>query len=107
MNNVFNPIFGNKFRNKIYSNPHFCKEMNLPPPKCFDTLNNPKNSFYKDNENFTKTNNCVPKFKPIFEFNGLKLYSDDLLILALIYFLYKEEIKDTLLFIALFSLLFN
>ncbi len=43
---------------------------------------------------------------PIFEFNGIKLYNDDLLILLLIYFLYKEKVNDNLLYIALFALLF-
>lgn len=44
--------------------------------------------------------------KPLFEFHGIQLYSDDLLILLLIFFLYKENINDILLFVALFSLLF-
>ena len=46
------------------------------------------------------------KNPPLLEFAGIKLYSDDVLILALIYFLYKENIDDKLLLIALFSLLF-
>lgn len=52
-------------------------------------------------------NTCnPPKNKPIIEFLGIKIYQDDLLILLLIYFLYKENIKDNLLLFALFSLLF-
>lgn len=51
-------------------------------------------------------NNFDKNFSPLLEFAGMKLYSDDILILALIYFLYKENIDDKLLLIALFSLLF-
>ena len=42
---------------------------------------------------------------PLLEFHGIKLYNDDLLILALLFFLYKEHINDTLLYILLFMLL--
>ena len=51
-------------------------------------------------------NSSDKKNPPLLEFAGIKLYSDDVLILALIYFLYKENIDDKLLLIALFSLLF-
>ena len=43
--------------------------------------------------------------QPIIEFHGIKLYSDDLLILILINFLYKENIDDFMLYILLFTLL--
>ena len=43
--------------------------------------------------------------KALIEFYGIQLFSDDLLILSLIYFLYKENINDTLLYIALFALI--
>lgn len=42
-----------------------------------------------------------------FDFFGLKLNSDDLLILALLFFLYKEDVKDTYLYIALILLLLS
>lgn len=48
--------------------------------------------------------NSIPE-KALIEFYGIKLFSDDLLILSLIYFLYKENINDTLLYIALFALI--
>lgn len=44
--------------------------------------------------------------KPLFEIHGIQLYNDDILILLLIFFLYKEHVTDMLLLIALFSLLF-
>jgi len=66
-------------------------------------------------QKFVSTDNCAqtdlpPKIqekkeKPVFEFHGIKLYIDDLLILILIYFLYKENMDDLILYILLFSLL--
>lgn len=42
-----------------------------------------------------------------FELFGIKLYHDDLLLLSLIFFLYKEDIKDQYLFFALILLLLS
>ena len=42
-----------------------------------------------------------------FEFFGIKLYFDDILIICLIFFLYNEEVKDPSLFISLILLLLN
>ena len=42
-----------------------------------------------------------------FEILGLKLYNDDNLLLCLIFFLYKEDVKDPYLFIALVLLLLS
>lgn len=43
----------------------------------------------------------------VFEIFGIKLASDDLLILALLFFLYKEEVKDIYLYITLILLLIS
>lgn len=45
--------------------------------------------------------------KPIFDFLGIRLFSDDLLILAVLYFLYAEDVRDPELFIALILLLIS
>lgn len=45
--------------------------------------------------------------KPIFEIFGLELYFDDILIIALIFFLYNEGVRDNLLFISLVLLLLS
>lgn len=42
-----------------------------------------------------------------FEIFGIKLYFDDLLLVALLFFLYQEEVKDTYLYIALVLLLLS
>ena len=43
----------------------------------------------------------------LFDFFGLKLASDDLIIIALLFFLYNEKVNDTYLFIALIMLLLS
>ncbi len=42
-----------------------------------------------------------------FDLFGLKLYNDDLLLIGLIFFLYKEDVKDQYLFFALILLLLS
>ncbi|MBQ3414065.1 MAG: hypothetical protein IJH39_01680 [Clostridia bacterium] len=65
--------------------------------------NNEKQSCQIENNNLATDSN----FKPLFEIFGLKLYMDDILILCLLFFLYEENVKDELLFIALLMLLLN
>lgn len=43
--------------------------------------------------------------KPILEFHGIQIYQDDLLILMLLFFLYKENVNDGLLYMTLLALL--
>ena len=43
----------------------------------------------------------------IFEILGIKLYLDDIIILCILFFLYKEDVKDEMLYIILFLLLFS
>ena len=72
---------------------------------------NPKTNCSKHPQ---ETNSCssacqeeVSEEKPIFEIFGIRLYSDDLILLALLFFLYKEEVKDPSLFISLILLLLS
>ena len=43
----------------------------------------------------------------LFDIFGIKLFFDDVLILSLLFFLYKEEVKDEGLFLALVLLLIS
>ena len=106
MNRLFNPF--NQF------SPHFSNK--LPPPNYYNNINkNSYNDAKKCSFSSSKNSDCKKNCKdenldftnPIFEFKGIKIFSDDLLILALIYFLYKENSDDKLLIIALFALLFS
>lgn len=67
------------------------------------------------NESTTDTSRKAEKKKtilekgeaPIFEIFGIKLYFDDILIMALLFFLYSEGVEDNLLFISLILLLLS
>lgn len=97
MNNFFNPFFGNRFPKPTY----------LPPPNFQnESFTNSQNSNIDSNRDSNPSLKNDFAENPIFEILGIKLFSDDLLILVLIFFLYKENINDTLLLLALFSLLF-
>ena len=54
---------------------------------------------------FLNTNGLSDKEQPLFEISGRKLYLDDLIILALLFFLYKEDVRDDMLFMLLILLL--
>ena len=54
-----------------------------------------------------RSDNFIQKDDEYFEIFGLKLHFDDLLIIALLFFLYQEEVKDTYLYIALILLLLS
>lgn len=56
---------------------------------------------------FNNYDNNFENGKDYFEILGLKLYSDDLLLLCLIFFLYNEGVKDQFLFISLILLLLS
>ena len=43
--------------------------------------------------------------QPVLEILGISLYLDDLIILGLLFFLYKEQVQDEMLFISLILLL--
>lgn len=80
--------------------------------------NNKYNSFHKEPQNFKNvegSNSSCNKnyeqekenryYEQSFELFGIRLYFDDLLILALLFFLYKEDSHDDYLYIILFMLL--
>ena len=45
--------------------------------------------------------------EPAFEIFGIKLYFDDILIIALIFFLYNEGVRDNFLFLSLILILLS
>ena len=54
---------------------------------------------------FINTDGFSNKEEPVLEISGQKLYLDDLIILSLLFFLYKEDVKDDMLFMLLILLL--
>lgn len=76
----------------------------------FDRKNNKEKKSSKYNSIgpiLINTDGFSNKEEPLIEFSGLKLYSDDLIILCLLFFLYKEDVKDDMLFIFLILLLIS
>ena len=61
--------------------------------------------YYNIGPIFINTNGFSNKEEPVLEISGQKLYLDDLIILSLLYFLYKEDVKDDMLFMLLILLL--
>lgn len=56
---------------------------------------------------FINTDGFFNKDEPLLNLSGLKIYLDDIIILALLYILYKEDVKDDILFISLVLLLIS
>lgn len=89
MNNYFNPFY----RPVPYQRPYYHQPNSNTEKELIQEPKKEKSPEHNNNDF-------------IINIFGLQLYSDDILILLLIFFLYKENIDDKLLFIALFSLLF-
>ena len=69
-----------------------------------------KDSITNSNEVSNTTTNSRFDSNPdqaIFEILGIKLYLDDLIILGILFFLYQQNVKDEMLYIILFLLLFS
>ncbi len=86
-----------------------------------NTLKNSNSNFFQNNQESEKksdlknnniqsnisSKNLPPNKDFVLDLFGLKLYFDDVLILSLIFFLYKEDVKDEGLFLALVLLLIS
>ena len=70
-----------------------------------DTHEKKSSKYYGIGPIFINTNGFSNKEEPLLEISGRKLYLDDFIILSLLYFLYKEDVKDDMLFILLILLL--
>lgn len=68
-----------------------------------------KDSITNSNEVSNTTNSRFDSNpdQAIFEILGIKLYLDDLIILGILFFLYQQNVKDEMLYIILFLLLFS
>ena len=69
--------------------------------------NNSINSINNFDKDVNSNNISIQNDKKSFEIFGLELHFDDLLIIALLFFLYQEGVKDTYLYIALILLLLS
>ena len=109
-NNNFNSNTQNK-TNISYSNQHGKKNNSFYNNSKYKNDNNFSCSFSHVNTDNCSSINNVNNFddfsEECFEIFGLKLYFDDLLIIALLFFLYQEDVKDTYLYISLILLLLS
>ena len=92
---------------------HIKKQHNSSKFNNANSFNNKKstnaNNFcYEQVDNNSVMESTLAKNPDLcFEILGIKLYSDDVLLLCLIFFLYKEGVQDEYLFIALIMLLLS
>lgn len=91
---------------KNYQTPYFPSNFNHYNTQNFNNFKNNKQENFSCSNNIDFSNTDEYK-EDFFDFFGLKLASDDILILTLLFFLYKEDVKDTYLYIALLLLLFS
>ena len=111
----YSPFFYNNIHRKNFI-PSFYSSSSFSP----SSLKNYKSNIFPENqineekrssENHNNQEDSVKNLPPnkdfILELFGLKLYFDDVLILSLIFFLYKEDVKDEGLFLALVLLLIS
>lgn len=78
---------------------------NTSSPDKEDIHEKRSSKYYNIGPIFLNTNGFSDKEKPLLEISGRKLYLDDLIILSLLFILYKEDVKDDMLFIILILLL--
>ena len=81
-------------------------------PYNMQFANQNKNNFstdksVKDNIGSNVTEEKVLEENVFFDIFGIRLYYEDILLISLIFFLYKEGVNDTGLFIALIMLLLS
>lgn len=72
-----------------------------------DNYSATQNSSKTENEKCKHSQNLPPNSDFVLDLFGLHLYFDDVLILGLLFFLYKEDVKDEGLFLALVMLLIS
>ncbi len=94
---------------KRFYNPSF---YNYYRPTYFNTSSKNDNIEKNSITNLEKTSNTINSNlteidQPVINILNIKLYFDDLIILGLLFFLYQQDVKDEMLYIILFLLLFN
>lgn len=84
-------------------------QKNIPEQENCETTQTSKNIDEKKVQRDLNSldNNSKNTDTPIFEIFGFKLYSDDLIILTVLFLLYEQNVKDEMLYIILFLLLLS
>ena len=108
------------YYNRYPQNPIFYHEPEVHNTSSNDIENSDKDTDIKDTSNTRESpryNSFGPihfqnplsldEDDPVLEIFGIKLYLDDLIILGILFFLYKEGVKDEMLFLSLILLLLS
>ena len=96
--NYYRPNYGRNYAPVSYNN----QPPNISPE------NYPRQQTVEDNSNLEQNRSKQKSDDNVwFDLFGIKLYFDDVLILSLLFFLYKEDVKDEGLFLALVLLLIS
>lgn len=96
------PYFGYPYGYPYYNYPNKYNNNYVPLEKEENASITDSN----ESRNTSKNSNSNSE-QAIFEILGIKLYLDDIIILCILFFLYKEDVKDEMLYIILFLLLFS
>lgn len=96
------PAYGPHFQ--YYNSYNYRPHTSLPESFPISNPSIPKKSPKAEELHTQKSKHDTPVWFDLF---GIKLYFDDVLILSLLFFLYKEEVKDEGLFLALILLLIS
>ena len=101
------PYFYNNYRYPYNQKNHNRYSTNTINRKNeYDSQANPKQDVKKNPENSDR-NSSSESSECFFEIFGLKLHFDDVLIMCILFFLYKEEVQDEELFLCLILLLIS
>lgn len=98
------------FRLPFYGYPYnysYYKYYNKPINNIQNYENKKENSITNSPIISNTINQNKNETQAIFELFGIKIYTDDLIILGLLYFLYQEKVKDEMLYIILVLLLLS
>lgn len=108
--NYYYPYYNNYLKNnKKYFNVNNHETYNKTDEPTYTELKEEKKSSKHNSFNPVSFSNpfseTFDENEPVLEILGLKLYLDDLIIIGIIFLLYKEDIQDEMLFLALVLLL--
>ncbi len=96
-----------KNKNQIHNNEHMSSNAKYSNKGAKVSYNEKLSNYKFDNKEVSKEEDRLIEENTVFEFFGIKLHFDDLLLILLIFFLYNEGVKDEFLFIALVLLLLS
>ena len=106
------PWFGMPYYNRYsrygYRYPYSSRNSNFNKDSNCTYEKQDKNNVHTLEANCSNNKDCEKNSEtPVFEFFGISLFFDDILLICLILFLYNEGVKDESLFIALIMLLLS